>query len=105
MGPTDKQATPTKTPIISPRRSRSRFRANWRTFLIPDTPQGEASRPVFVIIGAAGGIGSTVARRLYASGARLTGVLCVCHDDAFIQVLEGSREEVNRLDGKLLSDD
>jgi len=38
---------------------------------MPDTPQGEETRPVFVIIGAAGGIGSTVARRLYASGARL----------------------------------
>jgi len=38
---------------------------------MPDTPQGEASRPVFVIIGAAGGIGATVARRLHASGARL----------------------------------
>lgn len=38
---------------------------------MPDTPQEEASRCVFVIIGAAGGIGSTVARRLHASGARL----------------------------------
>ena len=38
---------------------------------MPDTPQEGASRPVFVIIGAAGGIGSTVARRLHASGARL----------------------------------
>ncbi len=36
-----------------------------------ETPQEEASQPVFVILGAAGGIGSTVARRLHASGARL----------------------------------
>ncbi len=38
---------------------------------MPDTPQEDASRPVFVIIGAAGGIGSSVARRLHAGGARL----------------------------------
>lgn len=36
-----------------------------------NTSQEEASRPVVVIIGAAGGIGSSVARRLHASGARL----------------------------------
>jgi hypothetical protein len=36
--------------------------------------------------------------------AGVTGVLCVCHGDVFIQVLEGSREEVNRLYGKLLRD-
>ena len=36
-----------------------------------DTPPEGASQPVFVVIGAAGGIGSCVARRLYASGARL----------------------------------
>lgn len=35
------------------------------------TPLGETSRPVVVIIGAAGGIGSAVARRLRASGASL----------------------------------
>ncbi len=35
----------------------------------------------------------------------LTGVLCVCHGNVFIQVLEGSREEVNRLYGKLLRDE
>lgn len=36
-----------------------------------DGPQEETSHAVFVILGAAGGIGSCVARRLYASGARL----------------------------------
>ena len=34
----------------------------------------------------------------------ITGVLCVCHGDIFLQVLEGGREEVNRLYGKLLQD-
>lgn len=34
----------------------------------------------------------------------ITGVLCVCHGDVFMQVLEGGREEVNRLYGKLLRD-
>ncbi len=36
-----------------------------------DTPREAAPRLCFVIIGATGGIGSTVARRLHASGARL----------------------------------
>ncbi len=36
--------------------------------------------------------------------AGLTGVLCVCHGDVFIQVLEGGRDEVNRLYGKLVRD-
>lgn len=34
----------------------------------------------------------------------VTGVLCVCHGDVFLQVLEGGRQEVNRLYGKLLAD-
>lgn len=34
----------------------------------------------------------------------ITGVLCICRGDVFIQVLEGSREEVNKLYGKLLRD-
>jgi hypothetical protein len=36
--------------------------------------------------------------------AGITGVLCVCHGDIFMQALEGGREEVNRLYGKLLRD-
>ena len=36
--------------------------------------------------------------------AGITGLLCVCHGDVFIQALEGGREEVNRLYGKLLRD-
>ena len=36
--------------------------------------------------------------------AGITGVLCVCHGEVFMQVLEGGREEVNRLYGKLLRD-
>lgn len=36
--------------------------------------------------------------------AGITGVLCVCHGDVFMQALEGGREEVNRLYGKLLRD-
>jgi hypothetical protein len=43
--------------------------------------------------------------RKYNLDVGLTGVLCVCHDDVFIQLLEGSREEVNRLYGKLLRDE
>jgi hypothetical protein len=35
----------------------------------------------------------------------ITGVLCVCHGDVFMQVLEGGREEVNQLYGKVLRDD
>jgi len=35
------------------------------------TPSAEVSNPVYVIIGAAGGIGSAAARKLHASGARL----------------------------------
>ncbi len=34
----------------------------------------------------------------------ITGVLCVCHADVFLQVLEGGREEVNQLYGRLLGD-
>ncbi len=37
--------------------------------------------------------------------AGVTGVLCICHGDVFLQVLEGSREEINRLYGKILHDD
>ncbi len=36
--------------------------------------------------------------------AGITGVLCVCHGDVFMQALEGGREDVNRLYGKLLRD-
>jgi hypothetical protein len=36
--------------------------------------------------------------------AGITGVLCVCRGDVFMQVLEGGRDEVNRLYGKLLRD-
>ncbi|MCB9831825.1 MAG: BLUF domain-containing protein [Planctomycetes bacterium] len=35
----------------------------------------------------------------------VTGVLCVCHGDVFLQVLEGAREEVNLLYGKILHDE
>jgi len=35
----------------------------------------------------------------------VTGVLCVCHGDVFLQVLEGGREEVNRIYSKVLRDD
>lgn len=35
----------------------------------------------------------------------ITGALCVCHGGVFIQVLEGGREEVNQLYGKVLRDD
>jgi hypothetical protein len=34
----------------------------------------------------------------------VTGVLCVCHGGVFIQVLEGGRDEVNRLYNKVLHD-
>jgi NAD(P)-dependent dehydrogenase (short-subunit alcohol dehydrogenase family) len=56
---------------------------------MPDTPQGEASGPVFVIMGAAGGIGSTVARRLHASGARL---MLVGRTRAKLDLLAGELE-------------
>jgi len=36
--------------------------------------------------------------------AGITGVLCICHGDIFMQALEGGREEVNRLYAKLLHD-
>lgn len=35
----------------------------------------------------------------------ITGALCVCHGGVFIQVLEGGREEINQLYGKVLRDD
>jgi len=35
----------------------------------------------------------------------ITGVLCVCHGGVFMQALEGGREEVNQLYGKVLRDD
>jgi len=35
----------------------------------------------------------------------VTGVLCVCHGDVFIQALEGGRGEVNRIYAKVLRDD
>ena len=34
----------------------------------------------------------------------ITGVLCVCQDDIYLQVLEGGRKVVNRLYGRLLAD-
>ena len=34
----------------------------------------------------------------------ITGVLCVCHGDVFLQALEGSREAVNELYGRLVRD-
>jgi len=34
----------------------------------------------------------------------LTGVLCLCHGDTFLQVLEGGRDEVNRIYSKVLCD-
>ena len=34
----------------------------------------------------------------------VTGVLCVCHDDVFMQALEGGRREVNALYAKVLRD-
>jgi hypothetical protein len=36
--------------------------------------------------------------------AGITGVLCVCHGDVFMQALEGGREEVNQLYAKLVRD-
>lgn len=51
----------------------------------------------------------TVARILAQSekhnlDAGITGVLCVCHGDVFLQALEGGREEVNQLYTKLVRD-
>lgn len=36
--------------------------------------------------------------------AGITGVLCVCHGDIFMQALEGGRDEVNQLYAKLVRD-
>ena len=36
--------------------------------------------------------------------AGVTGVLCVCHGDIFMQALEGGREEVNQLYARLVRD-
>ncbi len=36
--------------------------------------------------------------------AGITGVLCVCHGNIFMQALEGGRDEVNRLYAKLVRD-
>ncbi len=36
--------------------------------------------------------------------AGITGVLCVCHGDIFMQALEGGRDEVNQLYAKLIRD-
>ncbi len=38
------------------------------------------------------------------AAAGITGVLCVCHGDIFMQALEGGRDEVNRLYAKLVRD-
>jgi hypothetical protein len=38
------------------------------------------------------------------SSAGITGVLCVCDDNVFVQVLEGGRDVVNRLYGRLIRD-
>jgi hypothetical protein len=37
--------------------------------------------------------------------AGITGVLCVCRSNVFMQILEGGREEVNRLYGRLVRDE
>ena len=37
-------------------------------------------------------------------GSGITGVLCACHQDNFLQVLEGGRDAVNRLYARLLLD-
>ena len=34
----------------------------------------------------------------------ITGVLCLCNDNAFMQVLEGGRDEVNRLYARVVQD-
>jgi hypothetical protein len=51
----------------------------------------------------------TIAGILAQSGkhnldAGVTGVLCVCHGDIFMQALEGGRAEVNQLYAKLVRD-
>jgi hypothetical protein len=51
----------------------------------------------------------TIAGILAQSGkhnldAGVTGVLCVCHGDIFLQALEGGREQVNELYTKLIRD-
>ena len=38
------------------------------------------------------------------SNAGITGVLCVCDDNVFMQVLEGGRDEVNRLYWRVIHD-
>ncbi len=38
------------------------------------------------------------------SSAGITGVLCVCDDNVFMQVLEGGRDEVNRLYWRVIHD-
>ena len=38
------------------------------------------------------------------SSAGITGVLCVCDDNVFMQLLEGGREEVNRLYWRVVHD-
>ncbi|MFN0137897.1 MAG: BLUF domain-containing protein [Phycisphaerae bacterium] len=40
----------------------------------------------------------------YNVDAGITGVLCICHGDIFLQALEGGREELNRLYVKLARD-
>jgi hypothetical protein len=42
--------------------------------------------------------------RKYNASAGVTGVLCICRDDVFIQALEGGRGEVNCLYGRILRD-
>ena len=34
----------------------------------------------------------------------ITGVLCLCDDNTFMQVLEGGRDEVNRLYSRVVQD-
>jgi hypothetical protein len=38
------------------------------------------------------------------SNSGITGVLCVCGENIFMQVLEGGRDEVNRLYGRVIHD-
>jgi hypothetical protein len=49
--------------------------------------------------------GILVKSRQKNPGAGITGVLCICHGDVFIQALEGGRDEVNRLYGTIQRDD
>ncbi len=46
-----------------------------------------------------------VKSRRYNAEAGITGVLCICHGDVFIQALEGGRDEVNRLYGRIQRDE